>query len=74
MRSTPPDPEPETIWRSPDSVALATLPPVADVADPVRVRHPRPVEEHLVEVDLAADVPQRPHLDAGLVEVERGSR
>ena len=74
MRSTPPEPEPDTIWRSPDSVALATRHPSPTVADPVGVGHPGAVEEHLVEVDLAADVAQRPHVDAGLVQVDAGSR
>ena len=73
MRSTPPEPAPDTICRSPDSVAPATLQPSPTVADALRVGHERAVEEHLVEVDLTADVAQRPHLDAGLVQVERGS-
>ena len=53
---------------------VGDLPAVADLADPLRVGHTRAVEEHLVEVDLAADVAQRPDLDAGLVQVDAGSR
>ena len=49
-------------------------PAVADLADPVDVGHARPVEEHLVEVDLAAEVPERSHLDPGLVEVQQEVR
>ena len=61
MRSTPPEPEPDTICRSPDSVAFATFHPSPTVAHPLAVGHARAVEEHLVEVDLAADVAQRAH-------------
>src|SRR5262249_21370621 len=50
------------------------LPSVTDRTDPLRVGDTRPLEEHLVEVDLAADVTQRPHLDAGLVQVEQEVR
>ena len=51
------------------------LPALADLADAVRRRARRAsVEEHLVEVDLAADVAQRPNLDAGLVQVEQEVR
>ena len=74
MRSTPPEPAPETICRSPDSVALATFQPVADRADALLVGYDRAVEEHLVEVDLTADVPQRPDLDARLGADRAGSR
>ncbi len=45
-------------------------PAVADGPDPLGVGHHRPVEEHLVEVDLAADVAQGPHLDPGGVHIE----
>ena len=56
--------------RARDHLALAgerrarDAPAVAGRADPVRVGDAHVVEEHLVEVDLAADVAQRPHLDA----------
>ncbi len=55
-------------------MAFATPPAVAHVADPLRVGHPGPVEEHLVEVDLAAEVAERAHLDARLVQVEEEVR
>ena len=74
MRSTPPEPAPDTIWRSPDSVAFATFHPSPTSPTRCASGTTRAVEEHLVEVDLAADVPQRPHVDARLVQVERGSR
>ena len=70
MRSTPPEPEPDTIWRSPDSVALATFQPSPTSPTRWASGTRTAVEEHLVEVDLAGDVAQRPHLDAGLVEVD----
>ena len=70
MRSTPPEPAPDTIWRSPDSVALATLQPSPTSPTRCASGTTRAVEEHLVEVDLAGDVAQRPHLDAGLVQVD----
>ena len=70
MRSTPPEPEPDTICRSPDSVALATRQPSPTSPTRWTSGTARLVEEHLVEVDLAADVAQRPHLDAGLVQVD----
>ena len=70
MRSTPPDPEPDTIWRSPASVAPATRHPSPVAADAVRVGDAHRVEEHLVEVDLAADVAQRSDLDPGRVQVD----
>ena len=41
MRSTPPEPAPDTICRSPDSVAFATFQPVAHRADALRVGHDR---------------------------------
>ena len=74
MRSTPPEPSPDTIWRSPESVAPATPPAVPHLADPLRVGNPGPIEEHLVEVDLAAEVAERADLDARLVEVEQEVR
>ena len=70
MRSTPPDPAPATIWRSDESVASGDAPPVVHVADTLRVGDARVVEEHLVEVDVAGDVAQRPDLDARLVQVD----
>ena len=46
-------------------------PALADVADPVGVRDPGVGDEHLVELGVAGDLPQRPDLDAGLLHVER---
>ena len=40
----------------------------------MRVRHPRAVEEHLVEVDLAAHVAQRPDIHTRLVQLEQEVR
>ena len=71
MRPMPPEPEPDTICRSLDSVACADPPAVVDLADAVRVGDARAVEEDLVELDLAGDLAQRSHLDAGLVHVEQ---
>src|SRR5690606_15361668 len=45
---------------------LGDAPAVAGLADAVRVGDHGAVEEHLEELGLAADVGQRPHLDAGL--------
>ena len=70
MRSTPPDPAPDTIWRSPDSVALATRHPSPISPTRWRVGHAGGVEVDLVEVDLAGDVGQRTDLDPGLVQVD----
>ena len=74
MRSTPPEPAPDTICRSPDSVALATFQP--SPISPTRCASGTTAsdEEHLVEVDVAADVAQRPHVDAGLVQVDEEVR
>ena len=74
MRSTPPEPAPDTIWRSPDSVELATFHPAPDVTHPARVGDPGRVEEDLVEVDLTAHVAQRANLDAGLVQIDEEVR
>src|SRR5262249_49208951 len=49
-------------------------PAVPDLTHALGVGDARPVEENLVEVDLAAHVAQRPHLDAGLVQVEQEVR
>ena len=46
------------------------LPAVALVAEPVRHRHLDVGEEDLVELRLAGDLAQRPHLDAGRVHVD----
>ena len=67
----PPDPAPATICRSLDSVAFATRQPSFTSPRRWNVGDAGLVEEHLVEVDLAADVAQRPHLDPGLVQVDR---
>jgi len=40
-------------------------PALADLAEPVLVGDAHVGEEHLVELGLAGDLPQRPHLDAG---------
>src|SRR2546429_3815200 len=40
-------------------------PAVADRPEPVRVRDPYVGQEHLVELGLAGDLPQRPYLHAG---------
>ena len=74
MRSTPPEPAPDTICRSPESVALATFQPSPTAPTRCVVGDDRAVEEHLVEVDLAGDVPQRPDLDTGLVQVDEEVR
>ena len=70
MRSTPPDPEPDTICRSPDSVAFATFQP--SPISPTRCVSgtTASVEEHFVEVDLTTDMAQRPHLHARLMQIE----
>ena len=63
--------------RARDHLALARergvghLPALAHLADPLGVGHAGVVEEDLVEVDLAADVAQRPHVDAGLAQVDQ---
>ena len=74
MRSTPPDPAPDTICRSPESVALATFHP--SPTSPTRCSSGTSgvIEEHLVEVDVAGDVAQRAHVDTGLVQVEQEVR
>ena len=46
------------------------LPALAFLAEPVRHRHLDVVEEDLVELRLARDLPERPHLDAGRVHVD----
>ena len=75
MRSTPPDPDaPDTIGPLAGQRRVGDLPALTDLADAVLVGNDRPVEEHLVELDLAADVAQRPHLHARLVQVEQEVR
>ena len=74
MRSTPPEPAPDTICRSPESVAFATFHPSPTSPTRWSSGTTAPIEEHLVEVDLAGDVPQRPHVDAGLVQVDEEVR
>ena len=49
-------------------------PAVVDVAEAPEVGDPGLVEEHLVELDLTADVPQRSHVDTGLVHVDEEVR
>ena len=66
-------------WLDPPYVAGHWAPELVEVAvtgitDPVGVRDPHAVEEHLVEIDLAADVAQGTHLDAGPAEVEEEVR
>ncbi len=74
MRSTPPDPAPDTIWRSPDSVELATFHP-APTAPTLQASGTRAAfEKHLVEVDLTTQVAQRAHLDTRLVEIDEEVR
>ena len=73
-RPLPPDPAPATICRSLDKRRARHPPAVVHVTEPLELGDARLVEEHLVELDLAADVPQRAHLDARLVHVDRGSR
>ncbi len=45
-------------------------PPTVELADEMVCRHEHIVEEHLVELGLAGDLPQRAHLDTRLVEVD----
>ena len=47
------------------SVAVATFQPSPTCADPVGVGDPHVGQEHLVELGLAGELPQRPDLDAG---------
>src|SRR5262249_28062248 len=44
-------------------------PALADLADEVLPRHTHVLEEHLAELALARDLAQRPHLDAGRIEL-----
>ena len=55
-------------------VVRATVQPSCSVADEVRGRHAHVVEEHLVEVGLAGDLPQRPDGDAGRAQVDDEAR
>ena len=59
MRSTPPEPDPGHHLALAGQARAGHPPPVARRADQVRVGDAHAVEEHLVEVDLAADVAQR---------------
>ena len=70
----PPEPAPETICRSPLSVALATRHPVPTSPTRSTVRDARAVDEHLEELRLASHVPQRPYVDARLAHLRAGSR
>ena len=70
MRSTPPEPGARHHLPLTGQGGVGDPPAVVDLADPLRVGHPGAVEEHLVEVDLAADVAQRPDVDPGLVHVD----
>ena len=74
IRSTPPDPAPDTIWRSPDSVELATFHPAPTAPTRQASGTRAAFEKHLVEVDLTAHVTQRAHLDARLVEIDEEVR
>ena len=49
------------------SVPVATFQPAPTAADPVRVRDAHVGEEDLVELGLAGDLAQRPHVDPGRV-------
>ena len=70
MRSTPPEPAPDTICRSPEKRGVRHLPPRPDVAHATGVGNDGPVEEDLVEVDLASHVAQRAHLHPRLMQVD----
>ncbi len=49
---------------------IGDLPTGSDCADALGIRHPRTVEEDLVEVHLSAHVAQRPDVDTRLPEVD----
>ena len=59
-----------SVPRSCSSVVIATCQPSTLLAEPVRDRHLDVVEEDLVELGLAGDLAQRPHLDAGRAHVD----
>ena len=70
MRSTPPEPEPDTIWRSPDSVALATRQPSPTSPTRCASGTRAPSRNTSLKSTSPRDVAQRPDLDAGLVQVD----
>src|SRR5262249_41914410 len=66
--------------REPDGAALegehghGDAPAVADLSDEGLARDARVLQEHLAELALARDLPQRPHRDAGRVELAEDER
>ena len=68
-RPATPEPPP-MLTRSLPSVARATVQPLLGSPDHVLVGHEDVVEEHLVELRAAGDLPQRSHLDPGCVHVD----